>query len=542
MPFQHGRRLPPALQLVLVLGVAAGLRAAHLAHASTLPTFTNPVVDALAYHEHGLAVAAGDWLLGDTPLRMSPGYPYLLGAVYALLGDGPWPVVIVQSLAGLLTVVCVWDAARRVLGTNWAWLPALGMAAYGPAIFYESTRLATSPALALHAVLLWTVVRALERARPRLGDWVLAGVIWGLCCLLRPNALLLGLVLVPAAAGWLSWPWRRPLNSLARVILLVAGCAAAIAPIAARNWLAAGEWILLTDHGGQNFYIGNGPGATGSWRIPLGVQARGVRDSFAGFHEAAERQQRRRLTAREADRFWYAKGLQAMRSDPGAALRLMARKFHLYWNGYELASVHHYAFERRVNPVLAAPLLQFSVVAPFALLGSLLALGAGQPLRFIGGFNLTVCLGIVLFFVLGRYRMPMIPGAMIAAAFAVQSAARWWQARRALKLAISGAVLAAGVALAWPIGLDPGFANEYFRLAERYRALGRSAEAIEAYGEALALEPAHLAARYRLALLLEGQARSGEARTHWRELLERARERDDVRLEREAERRLRTVQ
>lgn len=529
----------PVVPLLAILLLAASLRAAHLAEASALPAFENPVVDERAYHEHARAIAAGDWLLDETPLRMSPGYPYLLGAVYALGGDGPWPIAIVQSLLGLLAIVLVWDAARRTLGPAWAWLPALGLAIYGPAIFYESVRLATSTALTAHALLLWAAVRVLGRADPRARDWLLVGLAWGACCALRPNALLLGLPLLLAAAGWLAWPARLPGRRAAgAAAALVAGWAVFVAPIATRNFVASGEFVLLTDHGGQNFYIGNGPGASGSWRIPTGVRARGIRDSFDGFHAAAERIAGRTLSTREADAFWYRRGLEEMRADPAEALELLARKFYLYWNGYELASVHHYAFQRRVNPVLGWPLLQFTVLAPLALLGSLLALGRTPALRFVGLFNLTCCAAIVAFFVLGRYRLPMIPGGLIAAGCVLQTLVRWARGGRVLRLGAGLAALLAAAALARPIGFDPRFADEYVRLGHRYQQHDRLHEAEAAYAEALALEPDHLPARYALARLLSREAHTPVARTHWQRLLEAAQAQDRPDLVREARRRL----
>ncbi len=54
------------------------------------------------------------------------------------------------------------------------------------------------------------------------------------------------------------------------MVLLVAGVLT-IAPVTLRNYVASGEAVLVSDAGGFNFYIGNGPGANGTFRIPAEV-------------------------------------------------------------------------------------------------------------------------------------------------------------------------------------------------------------------------------------------------------------------------------
>ena len=49
---------------------------------------------------------------------------------------------------------------------------------------------------------------------------------------------------------------------------LVLGGALVILPVTLRNRVVAGEWVLVTDSGGLNLYIGNGRGAIGTFRMP----------------------------------------------------------------------------------------------------------------------------------------------------------------------------------------------------------------------------------------------------------------------------------
>src|SRR5262249_6265905 len=132
---------------------------------------------------------------------MSPGYFYLLGALYAWLGDGPWPFRILQQGLGLCSIALIWDAARRLYGTRWAACAGVLAALYGPLAFFENVQLADAPGAALHALCLWLAIRILDRHEHgsplQLGSAVGLGAAYGLCAVVRPNALLLVLPL-----GW----------------------------------------------------------------------------------------------------------------------------------------------------------------------------------------------------------------------------------------------------------------------------------------------------------------------------------------------------
>ena len=86
------------------------------------------------------------------------------------------------------------------------------------------------------------------------------------------------LVFFPIAAAWAFWahgknrPRPKRLLALAWVVL---GAALCIAPVTARNWFVTGEPVLITAHGGINFYIGNNPRASGTFTPAAGHAAGG---------------------------------------------------------------------------------------------------------------------------------------------------------------------------------------------------------------------------------------------------------------------------
>ena len=493
------------LPLALVIALAAAVRIGNLAVLQDLPMFVSPEVDARVYPRQCASVlAGGNWLLNDQPLRMSPGYQYLLGAVYRLTDSGPWPIRVLQLLLGLCSVVLVWDIARRMFGRAWSWVPAFGLAIYGPAIFYESTRLATTTALTAHALLLWFAVRYVVAQERRWWCWLTLGAILGLCAVLRPNALLLALPLAFAATGaWHGWRDGWQWSTLTRIAALALGCVLVLSPITIRNWVTSGHFIALTDHGGQNFYIGNGPGANGTWRIPQGVNAKGIRDSYAGFHKAAEQAAGHTLSAVESDRYWYRQAFDTLLASPRRAFKLMVYKLRLFWNGHELANVYDYHFYRTLSPVLSLPMAQFIWLSGFALLGSVLMLWGTPAERVVGSLNLTACLAVVLFFVLSRYRMPIIPGALIAAVFLLRGAFRWVTQGHWAKLGTATVCVVAMTLLAGTRPVVAHFDREYYKLGKAYHRLHRFDEAENAYRKAMRVSATNRLVRRNLAVLLE---------------------------------------
>lgn len=492
-------------QLWLV-GLAVVIRVAALALELQLPYLGHPGLDAAYYHDVGRAFAGGDLTLGREVLHMSPLYSYFVGLVYAVSGAMAWHVIIVQLLLGLGTTCLVHAIARRLFDDErWAFVAGLIAALYGPFVFYELQLMAESVATFVNALLLWLALRA-SRAR----SWLLVGIVLGIAALVRPTSLVLGAPLLFAV-----WPrWRCGLA-------LLFGAALTVSPVTLRNIIVAGEPVLITDSGGLNFFIGNGKGAIGTFRVPKSVPtATKAQAQFAAFRAVAEERVGHPLDARGVDAFWYEQAFSRIRNDPAGWLALLGEKLWLYWNGRELPNTEDYGFHRKLNAVLGLPLPQFVWLSPLALLGTLVWLVRGRRAeRLIAAVNVTACAAVVAFFVLGHYRVPAIPGLIIAAVGALRLivAVPSWRRR-----AILSAALAAGTVLALAPKLPKSDDDEYWKLGLAYHLDGRLSDAEEAYRNTLALKPDHLGARRNLALLLERSDRRELARAEWQALVESA--------------------
>jgi 4-amino-4-deoxy-L-arabinose transferase-like glycosyltransferase len=235
------------------LAVAGALLAVALAARVGVVVLTPNVVaanDAADYIQHAESIAAGNGYPpstispgGETAYR-PPGWPHMLGAAFAIAGDGLTEARIANAVVGTALVALAGLVAFQLWGAA-VGLVALGVAAVYPPLVVGSAGALSEPLFAalvlaaLAAVLRFRHVRALRWA-------ALAGLLAGLAILTRANGVVLMLPLAVAA-------WRSPLRSwgAVRAPAVVVACAAlAVAPWTIRNALTLDELIPVAAQGG----------------------------------------------------------------------------------------------------------------------------------------------------------------------------------------------------------------------------------------------------------------------------------------------------
>lgn len=499
----------------VILLLALVLRVIALQDFAKLPFLTSPQNDERVYHEVAQQIAAGNLIGGQAALRMSPLYFYFCAGIYSLFEAGLWAIRYVHIILGLFTILLVFDTARILFGRNGAILAGLMAAFYGPFIYFEMTLLSETLAVTLQTLLLWYTVRMIARGKLGMGSLAVCGFIWGLCTLTRPNALLLGIpfAVIPFFIPCPSGNRRRFLQA---GIFLVVGVLA-IAPLTIRNWVMTGEFLLITDHGGLNFYIGNGPGATGTFRIPQEVpHSDDPQNQVDLFHAAAEKETGRNLSFAQADRFWYGKTLSSIAEAPIPWLALVLKKLAMYWSGQELPINYSYEFMRENNRILAWPLVQFLWVSPLALIGTILMLaGADRRRLAVGLINATLCLQVVLFFMVDRYRLPAVPGLILAAIVPLslgitQIRQRQWGAFLILVIGLIWALL-----FAWPRGFSTGNHIQYSNLGKTYLQEKMFSQAEQAFGKSLSIKDTYIPSHIGMAMIHMARQRTTQATQSW---------------------------
>jgi len=432
------------------------------------------VLDSAVYVRLAERAAGGDWALGPEPYFVSPLYIYFLALLRRAFSPSLLLPKLVQVLLGAAATGLVGVTARRLFASPVAsavaaWLTALA----GVVVFHEVVLLQSSLDPFLTALALYALVRAAQAQKIR--DYALAGAAFGLLVANRPNAL------VAAAASALAVAaLGRTRRSLLQAVALAAGLLLSLAPFALRNRLVAGEWILVSSHGGLNFYIGNNPDADGTYHSLPGITP-AIEGQASDARRLAEKARGRPLSASEVSDYFYDRAFAFIRSEPRAALQLFVQKLAYALNAVEAPLNYSYAYFSRDEPSLLRALVVGSwLLVPLGLLGLLVHPAATSRPAWIAWavFIPAYLVSLALFFVSARYRLPLLVPLSVSAGAAVAQLTTWLRSGKRRQALLASAALAALLSFSsLDLGLDDGRGPESSEMVLHHLAAGREAEA-----------------------------------------------------------------
>jgi tetratricopeptide (TPR) repeat protein len=501
-----------------VAAIAVAARAIYLAEIRSSPFFEVPVIDAETYSAMARQIAAGDLAGGDTAYWQPPLYPYLL-ALLRSLSLGSLGARFVQFLLGATSAVLVARLGREVLGKRAGLLAGIATAIYGPFLFFEGRLLA--PALILITNI--TGLLLLERARrnPGIGRRAIAGLVFGLAAVARPDAFFVALVL---GLGLLVAEWRsRPAGAaqggdreeanrvgrngaVARAAVFIGAALLVTLPVTARNWVVARDLVWVSANGGINCYIGNNP------RAEETVAMRPGRD----WQQLVETPHREAGLTRASDRsrYFYRQALRFAIEEPAAYAALLLRKTGRFFAGLEIRR-NEDPYPLRSESRLLSLLLwragrfgfPFGLVSPLAIVGAVLLWPRRRELLLVYLYAGAYAIAVIAFFVTARYRLPAVPALLILAAGSVD----WLLSRRRQPGVAPRFLIGLGF-LAVLVGFNPAVPGlrddaEHWRLlaiAEYER--GNATEATTAQAEALRQAPDRAELHYDQGIYLTATA------------------------------------
>ncbi|RME23204.1 MAG: hypothetical protein D6806_11660 [Deltaproteobacteria bacterium] len=546
------------LPLLLILCVALSLRLLVLAGWAATPLYHSPQGDEKNFHETALAIVEGK---PADAFLYQPLYSYFLAGLYWLFGPSVSVARHVQLLLGLAGVLIFYFLGRELaLGMGrskelWAGRISASIAAcYAPLLVFEAQLLATPLVCWLTAAGFWLLLAAGKRHIPWL--YLPAGILLGLAVMGRPN---LAIVALPA----LAWAWHRTEgrpNKLTGCILFLIGCMVGVAPSWIHNARAGMWWVPVSSSAGHSFFIGNNPDATGGYHVPrqYPIDASSHESYRRSLTLLAEKESGRRLTPSQVSAFWFAKGLEFWRSRPLKALSLTGWKTILLLNAQPPPIHHPLRFASQIVPLLKW-LPGFAFVFSFALVALLFTWPGIFGPRLMKLSSVLYGAGVVAFYVVDRYRLPLL---VFLAPMAALGCIRLYEAARAGKRRFLHCLWLVAVGVA--VSLVPVTSEVQIRkqLTDGYNAMGNAAmdmgdlsaakhwyrKAIEAAGpehgadprtnlamlferegqlenaeqlylQAARMNPRAKLCRRRLALLYERQGRTREAMRWWTELV-----------------------
>lgn len=213
---------------------------------------------ALAYDTEAERILAGKGILfpseapksGDAKLLVHPpGYSILVAISFALFGNSLLPLSLIHLVFDSLAVVVIFLIALELFPLGLAIIGAL-LAIFSPHLAYYGLNISpespTNLLLLLASLFLIKTIKTFQLKRV-----VFVGILIGLSCWLRPNALLLA----PFLAIMLL-PFLASKDRLSYVIVLVLSTVTVISPITIRNFIVFNQFIPISIGVGANLLEG----------------------------------------------------------------------------------------------------------------------------------------------------------------------------------------------------------------------------------------------------------------------------------------------
>ncbi len=391
-------RRSKALDAAIVFSIAAALR---LVLALSLPADDTVFWDQPYWHyARNFAEGRGFWMSNpysdDLGLERvyafrPPLFPLLWGCVYKLTGGAYAPVRCAFAILGAGACAIAYLAGLELLRNRKAAMVGGILCAVYPPLIWHSVHLMTEPLFVFFGTI-WLYALFRFRSGGQLRWAIVAGLAAGLGTLTR--SVVIGFV--PIAAVWMWYARGRRGRALAETGLFCGIVLAVLSPWIIRNALVLHAFVPTTTDAGHGFYVANNPNALrdprGFWIPPDW--------SFLRRPEEAS------VSEVEANRRLMRLAWGYLSDHPGAALRLMGRRFVALWRFYprsQFVSWRHVI----IYGVSYVPLF------PFMVLGAWLAHRRPQDrLANVALVDLLVLYTTavhVLFLAMMRYRVGLMP-------------------------------------------------------------------------------------------------------------------------------------
>ena len=486
--------------LILIGFFALLIRLIYLFKLRGTPLLAVVIGDARQYDLWAGQIASGHWI-GSEVFYQTPLYPYLLAVIFKVGGHSLFVVRVVQAILGATSCVFLGLAGRRFFDQRVGIIAALLLAIYPPAIFFDGLIQKASVDLFLTTLLLALLAEFYHRPR---WEWLaVAGAALAAFTLNRENAR----VLYPVIAIWLLIYFRH--ISFKRRAVWVAIFTAAVAlvllPVGIRNYHVGGEFMISTAQLGPNLYIGNHPGAEGTYEplVPGRGNAAYERDDAK---RLAEEAMGCTLSAGQISDYWVRRSLGYVRSQPWDWLRLMGRKFMLVFSATEAADTESIEVYSEYSLILRIFWwLNFGVILPLAVFGAWLSRRHWRRLGVLAAILLAMAFAVTIFYVVARYRFPLVPIIILFAAAALSAipglrGQNWRRWSPGILLAL---IIAIPSNFLWRNSHDETWLN----VGQELVRMERAAEAVPLLKKAVDASPAYAPAHFNLGVAFnqEGQ-------------------------------------
>ena len=370
--------------------------------------------DAVDFYDMAVSFSHGEGIRlgsGDLTAFRAPGYPMLLGTLFAIFGEILWLNRVLQIVCSLVTVWATWQLALNLrFSRTWAALSALLVACLPLQFYYASHYLSETPAM-MFLVLgtLALVVANKCECGKHFFFWItLSGLANGASILIRPASVLLIAIIPLFLLVYYRKTWQK---AFLAACLFGLTSVAIFLPWTIRNYQVFGRFALVANNGGSTFWGANNAivadPSSGHWGNWVSTSTFKAQKEEALGHLDNE-------VAR--DKAEYRQGVNFLLENPGKIPLLAAGKLFRMLSPFPLSA-------NRIYVLVVA--FGESVLMPLFLIGLWITLRRGhwQPLWPLIA-QLVALLGTVLIFYGSlRFRMPYQPIMALFASAAIATLA-----------------------------------------------------------------------------------------------------------------------
>ena len=487
------------------------LRSIYLLEIKDIGVFSLLLGDAKSYATWAREISSGHWL-GNKVFYQAPLYPYFLAVYYYVFGQNPFVIRLIQILLGATACLLIARAGRHFFSNQVGLLSGLLLALYPTAIFFDGLIQKAVLNLFFMTLLLYLLGRNHKQPSGKL--WFACGMVLACLGLTRENALILA---VPITL-WLLHHFRGEDRKrwIVWSCLFFLGLSIVLFPVALRNKIVGGDFALTTAQFGPNFYMGNHHNAGGMYeplRAGRGNWKYEQQDAVA----LAEKAVGHKLSPNEVSRYWSQKTLDEILANPTDWIYLMGKKWLLLWNFIENGDTEsQYAYEiwSTVLTVLGS-FLHFGVIASLAFFGICITAKDYRQLWLLYLLVMFYSIGVTLFFIFARYRLPLVPLLVLFAAAGMVQGFLLLRKQKLKVLALSTTIALLGaIVVNWKIIPQD---QKHFRtlslgnMCTESLVVGRTQQAVEYCLQALKYDPSRVKNLNNLGAALIEERRFEEA-------------------------------
>jgi tetratricopeptide (TPR) repeat protein len=372
------------------------------------PYYSIVSTDSAVYVNWAQLINQEGWL-GTEIFYRAPFYPYLLSIIFWFVPHNLLAVYIMQLGMGMCSVVLIYSIGKRIYGERAGLIAAGFSLLYSPLTFFETKILPTCTGIFLGLLSIYLLTRAEQEKKWYY--WMAGAATLGVAALCRPNYLLM----IPLLIFGILVVYRTQLRETpVPILILILIPSVTIGTVTLRNYVVGKDFVLISSNAGITFAQGNNPWARGSMAIIPGFSGE-VTNQRHEETQIAERVTGRKLKPSEVNTFWFKWGLTFIQKKPLEYLRLLFYKGAILFNNYELGSNYLLDVDKEVTPWLRLAFLPFGFIMAWAVIGfARIFLERPAALALIAAF-MGSFLTAMIFYVNSRYRMTLIPPALIMA-------------------------------------------------------------------------------------------------------------------------------